>query len=88
MDGFPEDFTNHAWMIGKNDTTSKYSYYIGPFEKGHPTINVNYNPNDDNSPWKANQDFIRSEAERFKVDKSVSVPLTGLILDDEAHITV
>ena len=88
VDGFPEDFTNHAWMIGKNDTTSKYSYYIGPFEKGHPTINVNYNPNDDNSPWKANQDFIRSEAERFKVDKSVSVPLTGLILDDEAHITV
>lgn len=36
--GFPEDSTDHSWLIGRSDRDGVYSYYKGPFKGGHPSI--------------------------------------------------
>jgi len=81
-DGFPEDSTGDSWLIGRNDTTSSYSYYKGQVKKGgEPTISFESKSGD--SHWKKDPDWIVGLAKKFKNDRAVPVPLTGLIPDNE-----
>jgi len=83
--GNPEDSTNNAWLIGKNNTASQYFYYNGPVKNGHPTIS--YNSKNKDLYWKTDQDLIVESAKKFKSDRAIPVPLTGL-LDEKDHDTI
>jgi len=56
--GFPEDPSDEAWLIGRNSTGEKYSYYKGPTSNGSAAISP-YSPNADKY-WEfdINQDRI------------------------------
>lgn len=81
-DGDFEDKSCNAWMIGRNDTASKYSYYHdNTFTNGAPDI-----PSD--SPkaklyWELDieQERINELLKDFILEKNVSMPLAGLVLD-------
>jgi len=79
-----DDSTGNAWMIGRNDTISQYSYYKGPFKNGYAT----YSPKDKNSPWEIDIDQKRIDelVESFTCNKTITVPLTGLVPDDGEEI--
>lgn len=82
--GVFEDKTCNAWMIGRNDTASKYSYYhdntftngVSDIPPGSPKAKFYWELDID-------QERINELLGDFILEKNISAPLTGLVLDTE-----